>query len=397
MSENNIYIHNLRKSLGNLKNWEYVGGNRHVTDEERFAMICPNEAAPGFTNTCPCGKTPILYNCYIRHKNTGKIKVVGSECINKFIPDGLKLKCIECDKLHLSRKYPLCAECKKGMLSCERCEWCGDWVVKRTHNRNSHPIQVCPEEPKKCKYCGQMVQKSKRDSHNDKCMIDCKYCNKQISVNNIIKKCVRCKICGGYYSHLNEHIGECDPTINILHRHEIGKYQCDICDIMIRKDDRMYHYTRCDNICKYCNQQIFNSKSTHQLNDCNGKCKYCNDMIIYGTIHNHEKQCVEYPINCMKCNKNIPRSKFTNHGCGEFISSCEECCFTGMNDNIKTHKCYGPILNRTIWSGDYCGKSLMQIIGIDYKYSIDRVNDQAKSQKEYEGLDAHIEKYIKTK
>lgn len=64
---------------------------------------------------CQCDQ-PIQYNCWIFNPNNKKIKVIGSECINKFCQ--FRRTCSDCGCEHKNTKDNYCKDCRKNYCKC---------------------------------------------------------------------------------------------------------------------------------------------------------------------------------------------------------------------------------------------------------------------------------------
>lgn len=88
-----------------IRNFIYYGGNftPHLNYFNNIIEIT-NENKPEYRSYCACGHH-ITNNCYVKHKNTNEILVVGSCCINQFmIKDQRSRKCVFCNKNHKNTK-----------------------------------------------------------------------------------------------------------------------------------------------------------------------------------------------------------------------------------------------------------------------------------------------------
>lgn len=66
-------------------------------------------------NHCPCGML-IQRNCYIKDKTRDLIIVIGSCCIKKFLPNGLKRRCEVCNEPHKRSTKNICVNCEKKQI-----------------------------------------------------------------------------------------------------------------------------------------------------------------------------------------------------------------------------------------------------------------------------------------
>ena len=95
--------------------WKYAGGNTgsHLNF---YNGLIPKPPMPEHQDKCLCG-TDILRQRFIQHKITGKLIVVGSECITDFISKMRKtcqyrINGVVCGKEHKTLKYMICKECE---------------------------------------------------------------------------------------------------------------------------------------------------------------------------------------------------------------------------------------------------------------------------------------------
>ena len=72
---------------------------------------------------CECGKE-IQYNCWIWNERTNIVKVIGSECINKFCIN--RRTCSDCGTSHRNIKNNFCNECRKS-----RCKDCCEPIKRK--------------------------------------------------------------------------------------------------------------------------------------------------------------------------------------------------------------------------------------------------------------------------
>ena len=100
--------------------WGYCGGSNDI---KRFHEYFPKQELLPHKNNCVCGHD-IINNCYIT-KNFKKfdlncILILGSCCVKKFIPEGKKKRCINCNEPHLNRKDNFCNECRALNYDCKK-------------------------------------------------------------------------------------------------------------------------------------------------------------------------------------------------------------------------------------------------------------------------------------
>lgn len=110
MSVNEI----LCNALGNMRDWEWVGGN-NPHSIGRWERSTNNAEKPTLKGNCVCGHA-IKENCWIRSKKTGEIKTLGNCCVRRFMPEkeDRMLKCERCGEPHMNRKTTLCNSCATG-------------------------------------------------------------------------------------------------------------------------------------------------------------------------------------------------------------------------------------------------------------------------------------------
>ena len=120
----------------------YVGGeyNENAPEHSNYWILCCNSVfshkqnplkTPKHRNRCECNKL-IQYNCWIYNPHNKKIKVIGSECVNKFCT--LRRTCAECKCEHKNTKDNYCKECRKKYCKCG---------VKLRHKRDGSLYQKC--------------------------------------------------------------------------------------------------------------------------------------------------------------------------------------------------------------------------------------------------------------
>jgi hypothetical protein len=102
-------------SFNDIKDWQYAGnnGSGQIYYKLRFPK---SKKLPDYESNCVCGH-PIIKNCYITDGR--RILVLGSCCVEKFIPSGLKRVCSKCNKPHRNIKINKCNDCRIGY--CDKC------------------------------------------------------------------------------------------------------------------------------------------------------------------------------------------------------------------------------------------------------------------------------------
>jgi len=116
-------------SFNDIKSWEYAGNND--SGKIYYYLRFPkSKKLPEYEDKCICGH-PIIKNCYITDGR--RILVLGSCCVEKFMPNGIKRRCSECHQPHRNRKINKCNECRIGYCDIcnttidpfyKTCYWC---------------------------------------------------------------------------------------------------------------------------------------------------------------------------------------------------------------------------------------------------------------------------------
>lgn len=88
--------------------WRCAGGAHGV----RFDKEYPEYERPPHEEKCLCGRD-IVYNAYIYNKKKDMFAVLGSCCINHFVPGGTKRLCDNCNCMLYSTKGKICKRCRK--------------------------------------------------------------------------------------------------------------------------------------------------------------------------------------------------------------------------------------------------------------------------------------------
>ena len=102
-------------SYNDIKDWEYAGNNE--SGKKYYYLRFPkSKKLPEYEDNCVCGHA-IIKNCYITDGR--RILVVGSCCVEKFMPNGLKRLCSKCHSPHRNRKINKCNDCRIGY--CDIC------------------------------------------------------------------------------------------------------------------------------------------------------------------------------------------------------------------------------------------------------------------------------------
>ncbi len=190
-------------SLEDMKDYKYCGGDskQHLNYWNLFNRN-KNLDTPDYTTKCICGHD-IEDNCYIIHKTSENILVLGNCCIQKFCPDSGRT-CDDCGEPHRNRKVNRCNECRKG--KCDECD--------KKCNPDFPTCYACKfGETKKtnCDSCGKELSskteicecKKKVVMKNGVKINACSECGKQIDGKyskcfecNNKNKSGECKVCG---------------------------------------------------------------------------------------------------------------------------------------------------------------------------------------------------------
>ena len=104
-----------------LDGYIYAGGDfkEHENYWPIFArsMGWQIRITPKFKSHCVCGQE-LQRNCWVYNKDNNRMKVIGSECINKFIKK--RRTCHLCGEEHKNRIVNRCNECRVGL--CDKCD-----------------------------------------------------------------------------------------------------------------------------------------------------------------------------------------------------------------------------------------------------------------------------------
>jgi hypothetical protein len=93
---------------GDVKNYKYAGGSKKGSRHANyFALMKRNDPSllePHHESNCACSH-PIEENCFIQHKPSKVLIVVGNCCIENYLDkQQQKRTCAECDTPHKNRK-----------------------------------------------------------------------------------------------------------------------------------------------------------------------------------------------------------------------------------------------------------------------------------------------------
>jgi hypothetical protein len=114
------FISYLEKCTGdaNVVNYRYAGGDTGRHANYWRTMGRTKAEMPAHKNICACGHD-IDENCFIEHKSTRKLIVLGNCCIKRYIPDSGRT-CERCGEPHKNRKDNRCNSCRL-VYKCIRC------------------------------------------------------------------------------------------------------------------------------------------------------------------------------------------------------------------------------------------------------------------------------------
>jgi len=173
--------------------WAYAGGTifgRHLNYLKTILKENINLQQPPHLEKCVCDHD-ICYNCYIVDKAKTRMIVIGSCCINSFMPEGKKGRtCGVCGESHRNRKDNMCKECRN---------------------------KIVPKKVKTCEICGKSHRNRKVNKCND-CKHICSRCKTYITSRFGYEKYERCRSC--------EYIKEC---IKCKKEHKNSVDKCDHC------------------------------------------------------------------------------------------------------------------------------------------------------------------------
>ena len=196
--------------------WAYAGGDSN-SHYNYFLLITRwiNLMQPPHLERCVCNQK-IHYNCYIVNRVKTKIIVIGSCCINSFMPDGKKGRtCDICEKPHRNRKVNKCNNCR------DKCSRCKTDITSRFGYEKYERCRSC-EYIKECIKC-KKEHKNRGNKCND-CNDKCSRCKTQFKSNYgyekcygcmYIKECIKCK-----KEHKNS-VDKCDHCCN--------RFKCGVC------------------------------------------------------------------------------------------------------------------------------------------------------------------------
>jgi hypothetical protein len=112
--DNYRFYENLSKITGDRdpSHYCYAGGrtgsHRSYVKTQKIA----EDSLPPPTDRCVCKHT-IRENCFLKHKPTGQLIVVGNCCIKRYVPSCGRT-CEKCGNPHKNRKDNLCKRCRNN-------------------------------------------------------------------------------------------------------------------------------------------------------------------------------------------------------------------------------------------------------------------------------------------
>ena len=120
------------KEVNNLKldGYKYAGGD-FGSHKNYWTIFARGQGwdyrnRPKFKNYCVCGQE-LQRNCWVYNEKNNRMKVIGSECINKFIDK--RRTCHLCNEEHKNRIVNRCNDCRIGL-----CDIC-DREISKTYKR----------------------------------------------------------------------------------------------------------------------------------------------------------------------------------------------------------------------------------------------------------------------
>jgi hypothetical protein len=90
------------------------------------------ENAPRYRRICHCDKKGLSYNYIIKHLESNKFFILGSECVSRLDPNALKRICQTCFKEH---------KCKLSFTHCSKCRTLCS-VCNKVHSFNADCSQI---------------------------------------------------------------------------------------------------------------------------------------------------------------------------------------------------------------------------------------------------------------
>ena len=110
-----------------IPEWEYCGGDTS-SHLRYYSLRCKGTPMPQHEEQCICSHH-IVSNCYIRHRRSREMLVIGSCCIKRFM-GGCRKECTVCGMVHKNRVHTLCNVCRTRQARAEKrakntCTVCG--------------------------------------------------------------------------------------------------------------------------------------------------------------------------------------------------------------------------------------------------------------------------------
>ena len=111
------------KDINNLLTTGYIYAGGDFGEHANFwPIFCRGEGwnptpKPKFKDHCVCGQE-LERNCWIYNRDENRMKVIGSECINKFLDK--RRTCHICGDEHQNRIVNRCNDCRPGL--CDDCD-----------------------------------------------------------------------------------------------------------------------------------------------------------------------------------------------------------------------------------------------------------------------------------
>jgi len=111
------------KDINNLLTTGYIYAGGDFGEHANFwPIFCRGEGwnptpKPKFKDHCVCGQE-LERNCWIYNRDENRMKVIGSECINKFLDK--RRTCHICGDEHQNRIVNRCNDCRSGL--CDDCD-----------------------------------------------------------------------------------------------------------------------------------------------------------------------------------------------------------------------------------------------------------------------------------
>ena len=386
----------LSKVLGLFADWEFCGNDYTDKGKEIWKWKVDEKIPYIKGEKCTCGR-PIKKRYFIMNKKTKEIKLMGINCIEKFIPTKMLLSCIICGSLHNNSKYKLCKKCDVEEAEMYDCEYCKKTVVETKTKKHRCPAiykscSICCElysqttthkcikkiEKKKltCPKCVTEIYEDEKKTHE--CL--CPFCHKDVSsfskheceeepvfcytchTNHPKKDMCVCRIC--HYKFKDEHDIHLCPKAYIY---------CSDCDMKIRRDDNHacfnedYEILKNDKMvdtveqCDICT--LFYIKTVGHI--CAIQTKRCYCGAKYYTEFEHT--CY-YMLKCTKCSEIHKRD--AKHICTK--KKCKECSEI-YEKSGKPHSC--PIKEIKC---QYCEKTYTMKAYLEAPESCEECNQRIK-------------------